>query len=97
MGNIPIFPFFLMTIRRCPLYYLQIEKRDQKQKNEFQLIDNGFQLINEQTARNSGFDTYQDLESIELTKTLYLRFARVLGVFSGILNIISLFPDAENV
>jgi len=66
-----------------------------KPKIEFQLLDNGFQLIDEQTERNSGFYTYDDLQSIELNKIWYPRLAKWLRAFTWLLNGVPFFPDAE--
>lgn len=67
-----------------------------KPKIEFQLLDNGFQLIDEQTERNSGFYAYNDLQSIELNKTWFPRLAKFLRVLTWIFNGVPLFPDAES-
>ena len=64
-------------------------------KIEFQLLDNGFQLIDKQTEKNSGFYAYHDLQSIELNKTWYPRLAKWLRAFTWILNGVPLFPDGE--
>ena len=65
-------------------------------KIEFQFLDNGFQLIDEQTERNSGFYAYNDLQSIELNKTWFPRLAKWLRVFTWIVNGVPFFPDAES-
>lgn len=65
-------------------------------KIEFQFLDNGFQLIDEQTERNSGFYSYNDLQSIELNKTWFPRFAKWLRIFTWIFNGVPFFPDAES-
>ena len=65
-------------------------------KIEFQLLDNGFQLIDEQTERNSGFYAYDDLQSIELNKTWFPRLAKWLRAITWIFNGVPLFPDAES-
>ncbi len=65
-------------------------------KIEFQLIDNGFQLIDEQTERNSGVYSYNDLQSIELNKIWFPRLAKWLRIFTWILNGVPFFPDAES-
>ena len=64
-------------------------------KIEFQLLDNGFQLFDEQSEQNSGFYAYQDLQNIELDKIWYPKFAKWLRIFTAILNIVPLYPDAE--
>ncbi len=65
-------------------------------KIEFQFMDNGFQLIDEQTERNSGFYAYHDLQSIELGKTWFPRLAKWLRIITWMLNGVPLFPDAES-
>ncbi|MFT4535152.1 MAG: hypothetical protein ACJA1A_001806 [Saprospiraceae bacterium] len=65
-------------------------------KIEFQLLDNGFQLVDEQTELNSGFYSYSDLRSIELNKTWYPRLAKWLRIITWILNGVPYFPDAES-
>ena len=62
---------------------------------EFLLLDNGFQLVDEQTERNSGFYSYSDLRSIELNKTWFPRLAKWLRIITWILNGVPYFPDAE--
>jgi len=65
-------------------------------KIEFQLLDNGFQLIDEETERNSGFYAYNDLQSIELNKTWFPKLAKWLRIFTWIFNGVPFFPDAES-
>jgi hypothetical protein len=65
-------------------------------KIEFQLLDNGFQLIDEQTERNSGFYSYNDLQSIELIKIWFPRLAKWVRIFTWIFNGVPFFPDAES-
>ena len=64
-------------------------------KIEFQMFELGFQLIDEQTVRNSGFYAYNDLQSVELNRTWFPRLTKWLRVFSAICNFVPLFPDAE--
>lgn len=64
-------------------------------KIEFQLLDNGFQLIDEQTEQNSGFYAYHDLQFVELNKAWFPRLATGLRAFTWILNGVPFFPDAE--
>ena len=52
-------------------------------KIEFRLLDQGFQLIDEQTERNSGFYSYQDLQFIELNKPWFPKLAKWLRKTSG--------------
>ena len=49
-------------------------------KIEFQLLDNGFKLIDGQTERNTGFYSYNDLQSIELNKVWFPRLAKWLRI-----------------
>ena len=63
---------------------------------EFQLLNHGFQLIDEQTTKNSGFYSYNDLQSIELKKTWYPRLAKWLRAITWIANGVPFFPSAES-
>ena len=65
-------------------------------KIEFQLLHNGFKLIDKKTEQNSGFYYYYDLQSIELNKVWYPRLASWLRIFTWILNGVPYFPDAES-
>jgi len=65
-------------------------------KIEFQLLENGFQLNDEQTEKQSGFYAYSDLRSIELNKIWFPRFAKWMRAFTWILNGVPFFPDAES-
>lgn len=65
-------------------------------KIEFQLLDNGFNLIDGQTERNSGFYSYNDLQSIELNKVWFPRLAKWLRIITWIFNGVPYFPDAES-
>ena len=65
-------------------------------KIEFQLLNDGFQLIDEQTEQNSGFYSYNDLKSVELHKTWYPRVAKWLRVITWMLNGVPFFPDSES-
>lgn len=66
-------------------------------KIEFQLLDHGFQLNDEQTERNSGFYPYCDLQSIELNKTWFPWFAKWLRALTWVFNNgVPFFPDAES-
>ena len=65
-------------------------------KIEFQLLDNGFQLIDEQTEHNSGFYDYNDLQSVELDKTWYPRLAKILRAITWVFNGVPLYPDSES-
>ena len=65
-------------------------------KIEFQFRDDGFQIIDEQTERNSGFYIYTDLQSIELNKLWFPRLAKWLRAITWIFNGVPFFPDAES-
>lgn len=65
-------------------------------KIEFQFLDNGFQLIDEQTEKNSGFYAYNDLQSIELNKLWFPRLAKWLRMITWIFNGVPFFPDAAS-
>ena len=65
-------------------------------KIEFQFLDNGIQLIDEQTERNSGFYSYNDLQSIELNKIWFPRLAKWLRISTWIFNGVPFFPDSES-
>lgn len=65
-------------------------------KIEFQFLENGFQLIDEQTKENSGFYSYQDLNSVELNKLWFPFLAKFLRTFTWILNGVPFFPDGES-
>ncbi len=67
----------------------------QSPKIEFQLLDNGFQVIDEQTEQNSGFYAYNDLQAIELNKTWFPEFVKWMRVFTWIFNGVPLF-DTES-
>ena len=65
-------------------------------KIEFQLLENGFNLIDGQTERNTGFYSYNDLQSIYLNKVWFPRLAKWLRIVTWILNGVPYFPDAES-
>lgn len=65
-------------------------------KIEFQLLDNGFNLTDEQKEQNSGFYAYHDIHSIELNKVWFPRLAICLRIFTWILNGVPYFPDADS-
>lgn len=65
-------------------------------KIEFQLLDNGFELIDGQTERNSGFYSYNDLQSIDLNSVWFPRLAKWLRIITWICNGVPFFPDAES-
>ena len=65
-------------------------------KIEFQLLKNGFKLIDGQTERNSGLYAYNDLQSIELNKIWFPRLAQWLRIITWIFNGAPFFPDADS-
>lgn len=65
-------------------------------KIEFQFLDNGFQLIDEQTEQNSGFYSYADVQSIELHKTWFPRVAKFLRIITWLFNGVPFFPDGAS-
>ena len=65
-------------------------------KIEFQILDRGFQLIDEQTTQNSGFYAYHDLHSIELNKSWSSPYMKALRVLTWILNFVPLVADADS-
>lgn len=65
-------------------------------KIEFQLHKHGFELIDGQTALNSGFYPYSDLKYVELNKVWFPRLAKWLRAMTWVLNGVPYFPDAES-
>ncbi|MCF7569646.1 hypothetical protein L3X37_14965 [Sabulilitoribacter arenilitoris] len=65
-------------------------------KIEFHFSDSGFQLIDEQTVRNSGFYSYSQLQSIELNSIWFPKLAKWLRVITWIFNGVPYFPDAKS-
>lgn len=65
-------------------------------KIEFQLLDNGFELIDGQTDRNTGFYSYNDVQSIDLNYVWFPRLAKFLRIITWIFNGVPYFPDAES-
>jgi hypothetical protein len=65
-------------------------------KIEFQLLDNGFQVIDEQTDENSGFYTYKDVQSVELNRVWFPRLSRWMRVITTFTNGVPFFPDADS-
>jgi len=65
-------------------------------KIEFQLLDNGFELIDGQTEKNTGFYSYNDLQSIDLNKPWFPKLAKCLRIFTWILNGVPLFAETES-
>ena len=55
-------------------------------KTEFQLLDNGFKLIDGQTEENTGFYYYHDIQSIELNKIWFPILAKWLRITTWVLN-----------
>lgn len=64
-------------------------------KIEFKLLDSGFEIIDRQTERNTGFYSYKDLQSIDLNNAWFPRLAKWLRVITWIFNGVPYFPDAE--
>lgn len=67
-----------------------------KPKIEFQFRDDGFQLIDEQTERNSGFYSYHELQTVELNNAWFPKLAKWLRTITWLLNAVPYFPDAES-
>jgi hypothetical protein len=65
-------------------------------KIEFQFLENGFELIDRQTNRNSGFYSYDDLLSIDLDNAWFPRLAKLLIAITLILNGVPFFPDSDS-
>ena len=63
---------------------------------EFELLDNGFNLMDGQSEQNSGFYSYSDIQSIELNKVWFPRLAKWLRIITWILNGVPYFPDADS-
>ena len=63
---------------------------------EFELLDNGFNLMDGQSEQNSGFYSYSDIQSIELNKVWFPRLAKWLRIITWIFNGVPYFPDAES-
>jgi hypothetical protein len=55
-------------------------------KTEFQLLDDGFILIDGQRERNNGFYAYDDMESVELHKLWYNGLATWLRYTTWLIN-----------
>jgi hypothetical protein len=55
-------------------------------KTEFQLLDNGFKLIDGQRARNTGFYAYDDMQSVELHKLWYNGLVKWLRYGTWLIN-----------
>ncbi|UTW63090.1 hypothetical protein KFE98_02740 [bacterium SCSIO 12741] len=65
-------------------------------KIEFQLLDNGFHLHDEQTEQNSGFYAYDDLQFVQLDHTWFPVLAKWMRIVTWILNGVPMFPDGES-
>jgi len=65
-------------------------------KIEFQFLDKGFELIDGETERNSGFYSYNDLQTIELNNVWFPKLAKWLRIITWVLNGVPYFPDAES-
>lgn len=65
-------------------------------KIEFQFHDDGFHLFDGQTAQNTGFYNYSELQGVELNKAWFPRVSQWLRVITWVLNGVPYFPDAES-
>lgn len=65
-------------------------------KIEFRILNNGFELVDGQTERNTGFYSYNDIQSIELNYVWFPRLAKWLRVITWVFNGVPYFPDAES-
>ena len=65
-------------------------------KIEFRLLNNGFELIDGQTEQNSGFYSYNDLQSIDLNSVWFPRLAKWVRIITWIFNGVPYFPDAKS-
>ena len=65
-------------------------------KIEFQLLENGFELTDEQIEQNSGFYSYNDIQSIDLNSVWFPRLAKWLRDITWIFNGVPYFPDAKS-
>ena len=61
---------------------------------EFQLLEDGFKIIDEQTEANTVFYAYDDIQSIELNNVWYPKLAKWLRVITWILNGVPYFPES---
>jgi len=64
-------------------------------KIEFQFHENGFQVVDEQTERNSGFYSYNDVQSIKLNRAWFPRLSRWMRILTTITNGVPFFPDPD--
>jgi hypothetical protein len=67
-----------------------------KPKIEFQFRDNGFELFDEETKQNEGFYLLDDIQSVELNKAWFPRFAKWMKIFTWVLNGVPYFQDAKS-
>jgi len=65
-------------------------------KIEFQLLDDGFKLIDGLSEQNTGFYLYHDIKNIELNMAWFPGLAKWLRIITWILNGVPYFPDAES-
>lgn len=65
-------------------------------KIKVQFLDNGFELIDEQTKKNSGFYAYAELQAIDLNNIWFPMFAKWLRPITWLLNGVPYFPDAAS-
>jgi|SRR5690554_3975281 len=68
----------------------------QEPKIEFQFRENGFEVRDEETEKNSGFYTYDDLKSSDLNSAWFPRVAKWLRAVTWILNGVPYFPSAKD-
>lgn len=61
---------------------------------EIQLLESGFQFIDERTEHAAGYYAYQDVQGVELNRTLYPRLASWLRYITWLCNGVPFFPDA---
>ena len=65
-------------------------------KIEFQFLEKGFQLVDENTKSNSGFYLYSSIKSVDLHKTWFPKLAKGLRTITWIFNGVPFFPDGES-
>ncbi len=65
-------------------------------KTEFQLLDNGFRLVDGRRVRNNGFYSYDDVQSIEFNKVWYIRLLKWLRYSTWLLNGAPLVGETSN-
>lgn len=63
---------------------------------EFHFLEHGFQLNDTETALNSGFYSYQEIQSVVLHRVWFPRLSVWMRVFTTFLNGVPFFPDADS-